>query len=323
MQRKTLIISSFACAAVLLAGSGWADGPQYKIVNLGNPNGGSISQGTSNNAPRAVAGFAYTAGNAAVHAELWRRDQPPLDLGTLGGPNSGVAWPNRNSNGIVVGIAETADPQPLGEPWSCALAVFNFNNPSFKVCRGFKWQDGHMTELPTLGGGNGFATGVNELGVAVGWAETTVNDTTCVAPQVQQFLPVFWSPDNRAHALPTIPGDPDGSATAINQLGQIVGITGRCDQAVGRFSAIHAVMWEGGKVIDLGNIGGNSWNTPMDVNNWGEVVGFADLAGDPTGNNPTFHAFLWTREQGMVDLGTLAGDAISEALGVKIGRAHV
>src|SRR5579872_4027988 len=108
MDRKHLIASSVACAAVLIAGSGWADTPQYKIVNLGNPNGGSIAQGSSVNERGWIAGFAYTAGNAAAHAELWRRDRPPLDLGTLGGPNSAVAWPNRNDNGVVAGIAETA-----------------------------------------------------------------------------------------------------------------------------------------------------------------------------------------------------------------------
>ncbi|HEV2212608.1 MAG TPA: hypothetical protein VGS99_04605, partial [Gammaproteobacteria bacterium] len=132
----------------------------------------------------------------------------------------------------------------------------------------------------------------------------------------QQFLPVAWTPDNRPHALPTLAGDPDGAATAINQQGQIVGITGKCDNAVGRFSAIHAVMWDEGRVIDMGNIGGNAWNTPMDMNDRGEAVGFADLSGDPTGNNPTFHAFFWARGQAMVDLGTLPGDAISEALGI-------
>jgi probable HAF family extracellular repeat protein len=45
------------------------------------------------------------------------------------------------------------------------------------------------------------------------------------------------------------------------------------------------------------------------------VVGFSDLPGDQSGG-PNFHAFLWTRRAGMIDLGTLPGDAYSEALGV-------
>jgi probable HAF family extracellular repeat protein len=41
------------------------------------------------------------------------------------------------------------------------------------------------------------------------------------------------------------------------------------------------------------------------------VVGHSDLTGDTT-----FHAYLWTRETGMRDLGTLPGDFASVALGI-------
>ena len=53
----------------------------------------------------------------------------------------------------------------------------------------------------------------------------------------------------------------------------------------------------------------------MAINNKGEVVGFSDLSGDGSGT-PNFHAFLWTKSSGMKDLGTLPGDAYSEALGI-------
>ena len=110
-------------------------------------------------------------------------------------------------------------------------------------------------------------------------------------------------------------GDKDGAATEINDRGQVVGISGKCDQAVGRFTAHHAVLWENGKVRNLGSLGGVAWNTPMAINNKGEVVGFSDLSGDGSGA-PNFHAFLWTKAGGMKDLGTLSGDAYSEALGI-------
>ena len=45
-------------------------------------------------------------------------------------------------------------------------------------------------------------------------------------------------------------------ATAINDRGQVVGISGTCDQAVGRFTAAHAVIWEEGGVRDIGDLGG-------------------------------------------------------------------
>jgi probable HAF family extracellular repeat protein len=54
----------------------------------------------------------------------------------------------------------------------------------------------------------------------------------------------------------------------------------------------------------------------MAINHHGEVVGFANVPnGDPGAFNA--HAFLWTEEDGMQDLGTLPGkDVLSEALGI-------
>jgi probable HAF family extracellular repeat protein len=181
------------------------------------------------------------------------------------------------------------------------------------------WRWGHMQALPTLGGNNGFATGVNDFGQIVGWAENTVHDPTCdpTSTQVLQFKPVVWGPDdNDIQALPLISGDTSGAATAINDRGEIVGISGICDQAVGRFSAIHAVLWQNNKVQDLGNLGVGAWNTPMAINERGVIVGFANVPGGGDAGNFNAHAFIWTASGGMRDLGTLPGDTISEALGI-------
>ena len=50
------------------------------------------------------------------------------DLGTLGGPNSSVTWNVKNTDGIIVGISQTADPEPLGEAWSSAAFYGAPNN---------------------------------------------------------------------------------------------------------------------------------------------------------------------------------------------------
>ena len=91
-----------------------------------------------------------------------------------------------------------------------------------------------MRALPTLGGNNGFATGANNRGQVVGWAENAVQDPTCVPPQVLQFRAVIWGPeDDQIQELLPLPGDTSSAATAINNRGQVVGISGICDQAVG------------------------------------------------------------------------------------------
>ena len=79
------------------------------------------------------------------------------------------------------------------------------------------------------------------------------------------------------------------------------------------------VLWEAdGSVHDLGNLGGTVnthllgvGNAALAINNGGQVTGVSALPG-----NQTNHAFLWTTETGMRDLGTLPGDVNSAGLGI-------
>lgn len=309
------IVRSLVLVSALLPAAAAANPParEYRVTNLPSL-GGAISRGNSINHRGWVAGYSNLAGNQSRHAALWL-DGTIFDLGTLGGPNSSVAWPVKNNRGLLVGISQTATPEPLGESWSCA-AFFPAATATGYTCLGFVWENGVMRALPTLGGNNGYAAAANNRGQVVGWAENTVQDPTCVPPQVLQFRAVLWEPRrDRLQELPPLPGDTSGAATAINDRGQAVGISGTCDQAVGRFTARHAVLWDKGEVIDIGNLGGEHWNTPTAINQRGDVVGFASLPGsDP--DNPQLRAFLWTRRGGMQNLGTLPGDVSSQAQGI-------
>src|SRR5437773_1388516 len=138
---------------------------QYAITKCSASLGGVASRGTAINNRGWVAGFSNLPGDNTRHAALWR-DGSIRDLGTLGGPNcpacnSSVVWPGLNDQGTVVGIAETADLDPLGEEWSCTAF---FPSVTGHICRGFVWENGVMQALPTLGGNQGFATGVNSRG---------------------------------------------------------------------------------------------------------------------------------------------------------------
>jgi len=266
-----------------------------------------------------VAGFVNRPDNATRVAAFWRNSA--LDtLGTLGGPNSIVQWPGISNNGYVVGISETAKLDPLHEEWSCTAFLPSVTG---HICVGFVWEDGMMKALPTLGGNQGFATGVNSSGKVVGWAETPVLDPTCKAPQKLQFRAVMWEArKGTMRELKPLPGDSTSAATAINNAGQAVGISGDCDIAVGQLSAKHAVLWENGTVINIGDLGGDAWHTPMDMNDAADVVGFSNPRG-VIGIDFNPHAFLWTRSAGIEDLHTLPGDESSQALGINKYRQVV
>ena len=284
----------------------------YRIDILPSP-GTGFDQGGAINNEGVVAGFSRQA-DGTRQATLWANGAAHV-LGTLpGGNHSAVQWPGLTSDSTVVGISRTGTADPLGEAWSCTAFIAGAG----RTCLGFVWHNGVMAPLPTLGGTNGFAAGVNSRGQIVGWAETPVHDPTCdnSTSQVLQFRAVLWSPKSGiTQELPPYPGDSTSAATAINESGQVVGISGECDQAVGRKSAIRAVTWDHGTVSVLPNPWGNYWATPMAINDRGDVVGFSNPPdGDFDGDS--LRAVQWTRAGGFQDLGKLPGDFSSQANGI-------
>lgn len=283
---------------------------QYRIDPLPT-SGDGLSQGGGINNQGLVAGFTGMS-DGTRQAALWQNGVI-TPLGTLpGGSHSMVQWPGINNSGVIVGISRTGDAAPYGEAWSCSA----FLPGKGKICLPFIWDNGVMAALPTLGGPNGFAAGVNSRVEVVGWAENTVFDGSCNTPQVLQFRGVLWEPRKgiKQELLP-LAGDQTSAATAINDQGQVVGISGECDVAVGRKSAKHAVLWQNGTVEKLPDLGGDFWHTPMAVNSRGDVVGF----GNPPGGDidaDDLRAFLWTRAGGITNLGKLDADGLSQAFDI-------
>jgi len=309
---RTLII----LCCLLAVAVGLAAQTSYTIVPLGTL-GGLSGGGSGINDRRWVTGSANQAGDTVSHAALWMGGQQVIDLGALGGPgiNSTVAWPVKSNNGVVVGISDTDEDQQPANNFSC-YPFFATGSPTGKICKGFRWANGAMTALPPFPGGfNSYATAVNNHGEIVGWAENGVADPTCnTGVQTLQFRAVIWEPDGAMKELPPLPGDSTSAATAINDLGQVVGISGACGIAVGGVSAAHSVLWQNGVPINIGDLGGHTWNTPTAINNVGMVVGFSLPAGQDGTRN--FEAFLWTQATGIQRLGKLPGDIRAEALGV-------
>ncbi|MGA8670790.1 MAG: hypothetical protein WB679_12980 [Terracidiphilus sp.] len=309
--------------------------PKYTIVDLG-PVGPSWSQGQ----PFVVSGNGLVSGETVLanpnspaqwvsHGVVWEGSSTKvINIPGLGGPNN-IAF-GVNVRGQAVGQADTETPEPNGEDFcgSTALGLTHSGN----TCEPFLWQNGVTFALPRLRnsagteGSNGAALQINDFGMAAGTAENGEVDSTCpgvaVSPQITQFKPVIWMKpfpwsQVRLQELPTADGDPDGIASAINDLGQAVGTSGDCGPfnvlSQNNLTPLHAVLWRNGNAIDLGNLGGDGrfagiYATGLNLD--GQVVGTSDTTGDAS-----FHGFLW--QQGHItDLGTLPGDSYSSATSI-------
>ncbi|HEV8135406.1 MAG TPA: hypothetical protein VGP85_12045 [Pyrinomonadaceae bacterium] len=287
----------------------------YQVQTLNGLGGGAGANSINNRGQ--ILGFANNSSNTVSHAALWKDGSTPIDLGAFGGPNtnSTVAFPVKSNSGLIVGISDTNQDNPLGEAFSC-WPFFAPGVPTGKICKGFRWEKGELTPLPPFSGGyNSYATAANNRGQIVGWAENGVHDSTCNAAfQILQFRAVVWEPNGTMRELPPLPGDSTSAATAINDKGQVVGISGACGVAVGDVSAAHAVIWENGVPTRIEDFGGHAWNTPTAINNAGVVVGFS-LPADKDGTR-FYRAFVWTKATGTRMLNQIAGDVRSAAFGI-------
>jgi uncharacterized membrane protein len=109
------------------------------------------------------------------------------------------------------------------------------------------WRGGRMTELSPPGGGTVHPFDFNDQGQVVGGY---------TRPDSDVLRPFKWE---RGRFTDLLPGRPDarGAAQDINESGEIVG-----------FADNRAVLWRGGRMIDLGLEG-----SANDINDRGEVAG--------------------------------------------------
>jgi probable HAF family extracellular repeat protein len=282
----------------------------YKVIDLGKEEGENAACAMSvndegwteimawNGVP--TQNINFIAATLASGRVLIGADGFKFDLGTLGGPNSWMNWGEINDFGQIVGMSETAVPDPNGED-ICGFGTH-------LTCRPFLWQFFHMSALPTLGGNNGEASAINGRGQIVGMAEDGTVDSSC-SPEAtanRTQLPVLWE-HGRARALPTPFGDADGFALWINDYGQAVGYTVNCG-AMG-----HAVSWENGTVTKLEDLGTEAGAIAYGNNNRGQIVGSVFV----TPGGAIRYAALWQNGV-LTNLGTLTqlGDIAAIATGI-------
>lgn len=280
--------------------------PHYTVTDLGTLGGAYSYAFGINNAGEVAGGSATSSqsGGSAQTAFLWFRGQM-RNLGTLGGQNSAAS--GVNSRGETAVVSETAAQDPNGED------VCTFGTHA--QCAAAVWKNRKLNLLPNLlGGKNAVAININDLGQVVGYAENGVLDSSCLPGltfQVTQFEPVLWEPNGRPRKLHLLPGDTVGFAFGINNKGETTGTSGLCSNTAlpPQPNGSHAVLWErDGTPINLGDLGGAGFNIAGSINNRGEVTGTSQSSQDGT-----VHTFLWTRKEGMKDLGAFPGAFLTVA----------
>ncbi len=146
-----------------------------------------------------------------------------------------------------------------------------------------------LTDLGTLPNGyDSSAYGISQDGQVIGYA---VN----YAGREHAFL---WQ-DGTLTDLDTL-GGRASFATGINDAGQVVGYSNWLGGAPNQF---RAVLWNQGKITDLGTLPDGLTSSASAVNDAGQIAGTAAL---PPDQGQAVHACLW-QDGTIIDLGTLGG----------------
>src|SRR5262252_971848 len=207
-----------------------------------------------------------------------------IDIGTLGGPSAygpmiGPGSQLLNNSGTVAGTADTAD--------------LNF--------LGLRWQDGVLTSLDALPGGEfSIANAINARGWITGASDTGDIDPVTGGPVVHAVL---WN-DHGVFDLGTVGTGLLSAAWYIKDSGQVVGnatVDTTTDpfsnNGIGPFgSPTHVFTWKNGSVSDLGTLGGPDSFAAPGCNNQRDdlVAGSSFLSSTPNADTglPTLDPFL-------------------------------
>ena len=291
-----LIILSFLFSLFVFSVNTATADPNYTAIDLGTLQGGAASSwGWGINELGQAVGHADAPNGLSLHAFLWDGTEM-IDLGTLGTPYSWAYGINNHTqitgysgvNGITIhcyiwenGVMNDIGHLPWGRGTFSRCNAINEDGVVAGVCHssrpgwivpytGFTYDHGEWTELPTFGGDESQAFGINESGEAIGFARYEEPDPT--APRA-----FIWQ-DEHLIDLGTLGGNLS-RAEGINKHSQVVGWT-YDNEGFSR-----GFLWQDSVMTDLGDFGGpESW--AYDINDHGQIVGSAELP------DSTRHGFL-------------------------------
>jgi probable HAF family extracellular repeat protein len=216
-----------------------------------------------------------------------------VDIGTFGGPGSHINGPQFiNNRGMFAGYADTSTPDPF--------------NPGGFITHTFRWHDGVLTDLGAIADGSNCNT-INDRGWISGGSQNGLIDPLTGGPQQVAAL---WEGDQLIN-LGTLEGGYQADATDVNDSGQVVGFAGNLVSDPFFGTQVRQFFWENGVMTDVGTLGGPDsppFGNPS-INESGQVAGssFLNSIPNPATGIPTTDPFLWTKDGGMQDLGTLGG----------------
>jgi probable HAF family extracellular repeat protein len=243
-----------------------------------------------------------------------------VDLGTLGGPNSGFqenfldfafGAPVQvlSNQGTAIGNADTSTPDPFG----------NFFDDGFEP-NALEWRDRKVTNLGTLPGGQRSGTyWISGDGLIVGTSDNGKTDPLLGFPETHA---VIWR-DGVITDLGTLGGGYESWGLSANDKGEVVGFSQNTIPDPSAFFCVglpdqvctqtRAFLWQNGVMEDLGTLGGSDAIASL-VNDRGQVAGVSYIGTDPSTNCGVLfnsvlvtHPFYWDKKTGMVDMGTLGG----------------
>ena len=252
--------------------SSFVNGPTVPIMG----NNGTYAGEAETAIPDPYFPYCHNGDCLVQHAQKWRNGVVS-DLGTLAGANlsSGATWVSGNAT--TVGFSANGLIDPLGIPEMRAV-IWTENNK--------------IVNLGTLPGGQqSFATGVNDRKQVSGWSTNAIPDPFSLVGLGYQSRGFLWR-NGAMQDMGTL-GGPDTVTEAINERGQVVGIsyTSSIPNPSSGVPTVDPFLWQEGVMLDIGSLGG-TFGVANFINSSGNVVGFSDLLGDQTN-----HAYLWDRDR--------------------------
>lgn len=264
----------------------------------------------------AVSASLAAQGTAKPHQPQQYHHYQVNDVGTFGGPSSGLQAPFYprfgvlDNHGTLVGYANT----PASDAPFCGFGNCYAGDA-------FQFQDGVLTDLGRVPGGyDSQANWISGNGLIAGLGDNGVLDPLAGFP-IPYLHGLLWN-----HGIMTDLGSlPEGGnlvfPEGVNNRAEVVGFAQNTvpdpnAMLTGYGYQTRAFYWKNGTMQDLGTLGTGTDANAAVINDRGQVIGWSYVNSDPSplcaslwnfGFLLHTGSFIWDKKDGMRDIGSLGG----------------